>query len=320
MSIPENKEGVFAEVTTSKGKLIIELEYKKVPLTVCNFVGLAEGKISNSAKGSGEPYYDGISFHRVISDFMIQGGDPEGSGRGGPGYRFEDEFDSSLTHNGPGVLSMANAGPGTNGSQFFITHSAQPHLDNKHAVFGFVIDGIDVVNAIEQGDSIETVVIHRSGDEASAFSADQEMFDDLQKGLADRRKEKLAAERADTISKIKEDYPDAQETDTGLMYVVTEEGSGDKPEKGNQVTAHYTGKLLDGTKFDSSVDRGQPFNFSVGMSQVIQGWDQAFLDMKKGEKRTLILPPELGYGSQGAGGVIPPNAYLVFDVELIDFA
>lgn len=171
-STTENMEqGLFAKINTTKGSILIRLEMKKTPLTVANFVGLAEGKIENTAKPLGEPYYDGIVFHRVINDFMVQGGDPTGSGMGGPGYKFQDEFHPDLRHTGPGILSMANAGPGTNGSQFFITHVATPWLDGKHSVFGHVVEGQDVVDAIVQGDKIETVEIIREGDDAEAFDA-----------------------------------------------------------------------------------------------------------------------------------------------------
>lgn len=311
--------GLFADISTTKGTITIKLEEEKTPLTVCNFVGLAEGKIANDSKGDGEPYYDGIIFHRVISDFMIQGGDPTGTGRGGPGYKFGDEIDDSLKHDRPGTLSMANAGPGTNGSQFFITHGPTPHLDGKHTVFGYVTEGQQVVDDIRQGDEIESVTIRRVGESAEAFTADQAMFDSLKEGLASRLAEKLEKEKAGMVEKIKELYPEAVQAEEGYYYVTKEEGEGETPAPGTNVTAHYEGKLIDGTMFDSSVKRGEPFNFSVGAGQVISGWDFAFLSMKKGEKRTIILPPELAYGSRGAGGIIPPNAWLIFDVELIDF-
>jgi peptidyl-prolyl cis-trans isomerase A (cyclophilin A) len=312
-------DGIYASFNTTKGEILIRLEHEKTPLTVCNFVGLAEGKIENEAKAGGEPYYDGLVFHRVIEDFMVQGGDPEGSGRGGPGYRFADEFHPDLTHDVPGVLSMANAGPGTNGSQFFITHGPTDWLDGKHSVFGKTIEGQDVVDAIEQGDKIETLKIIRQGQAAEAYDANTEIFESLQKDNVNRDAKLKEEAQASVLKTIEEKYADAQTTDSGMRYIVHEEGEGGKPTKGTKVKAHYTGTLLDGTKFDSSVDRGQPFEFSVGAGQVIQGWDEAFLDMKKGEKRTIVLPPELGYGSTGAGGVIPPDAFLVFEVELLDF-
>ena len=145
---PDLPEGVYAKIKTDKGDITLSLTYKKTPLTVMNFVGLAEGKIDNTAKKPGELFYNGLKFHRVIKDFMIQGGDPMGNGSGGPGYSFADEFNSELKHDGPGILSMANSGPNTNGSQFFITHKATTHLNGKHTVFGKVIKGQDIVNNI----------------------------------------------------------------------------------------------------------------------------------------------------------------------------
>ena len=172
------KDGLYADFKTSKGTIVVRLEPEKTPLTVVNFVGLAEGTLKPTTR-AGQPFYDGLVFHRVIPDFMIQGGDPEGTGRGGPGYRFMDEIDPSLKHDGPGVLSMANAGPGSNGSQFFITHKATPWLDGKHTVFGRVVKGQDVVNKIEKGDKIEKLTIVRVGEKAKALKADQETFDKL---------------------------------------------------------------------------------------------------------------------------------------------
>jgi peptidylprolyl isomerase len=320
MSEAKLKDGLYAKFFTSKGEILCVLEYEKTPLTVANFVGLAEGtKELGGGSKSGTRFYDGLTFHRVIPDFMIQAGCPLGTGTGGPGYTFPDEIDPSLTHDAPGILSMANAGPGTNGSQFFITHVPTPWLDGKHTVFGYVITGQSVVDAIAQGDVIQSIEIIRVGKDAEAFQADQAAFDALLAGLDERQKEKeLAAMEAQTIQ-IDALYPEAITTPSGLKYVVVEEGTGEAtPEKGTTVTAHYTGKLIDGTKFDSSYDRNDPIRFPVGSGRVIKGWDEAFLSMKKGEKRILIIPPELGYGASGRGP-IPPNAVMVFDVELVDF-
>lgn len=312
----KNKDGLYAVIDTEKGNIVLELEYKKVPMTTANFVGLCEGVLN--LENPGENFYEGLNFHRVIDNFMIQGGCPKGDGTGGPGYSFPDEFDSTLRHDGPGVLSMANAGPGTNGSQFFITHVKTPWLNDKHSVFGHVVEGQDVVNSIAQGDRINTITIERVGDEAKAFKVTQQIFSDLVEGAAKKAMERRRAEIESVEKEIANRFPGAKKTESGLMYVVLKEGDGKgSPVMGQSVTVHYTGTLLDGRIFDSSVHRGEPATFEVG--QVIEGWNEALQTMSKGEKRTLIIPPELGYGVFGYPGVIPPNAYLIFDVELLDF-
>jgi peptidylprolyl isomerase len=332
----DRPDGLYAILDTTKGEIVIKLEYEKTPMTVANFVGLAEGtKDSNKPKGT--KFYDGVIFHRVIPGFMIQGGDPEGTGRGGPGYKFPDEFDSTLSHTGPGILSMANSGPGTNGSQFFITLGPTPHLNNKHTVFGNVVEGQDVVKAIGDAPSrsdkpntdivMKSVTIERVGSSAKNFKSDQAAFDALLGSIKEREavKQKAAiaqqAKQLETLIATLQDENDGKEivtTDSGLKYIVLTSGTGGNPAKGAKIKAHYTGKFVDGRVFDSSVKRGQPIEFSVGVNQVIKGWDEALVSMKKGEKRILIIPSDLAYGPRGRGP-IPPNTPLVFEVELIDF-
>lgn len=307
-------DGLWALLDTSKGEILLALEYEKTPMTVANFVGLAEGSLN--VNGKNKPFYNNLVFHRVIENFMIQGGCPKGTGTGGPGYTFPDEIDESLTHNGPGILSMANAGPGTNGSQFFITHVATPWLDGKHTVFGKVAEGLSVVNAIEQGDTIKSVEIIRKGAEAEAFEVTPQIFTALVAAADERSKARAAEAQAKIDKELKNRYPEAVSTKSGLRYVVHKAGDGKrKPAWGQKVTVHYSGSLLDGRIFDSSIQRGQPTTFKVG--EVIEGWNEALVDMSVGEKRTLIIPPDLGYGTMGYPGIIPPNSTLIFDVELL---
>jgi FKBP-type peptidyl-prolyl cis-trans isomerase len=464
-------DGLFAEFTTTKGTIIAQLEFEKTPVTVASFVGLAEGTKDFANRPKGKPYYDGLNFHRVIPDFMIQGGCPKGTGGSGPGYNFADETRKDLTHKSAGILSMANSDPqgskaaysnggSSNGSQFFITHRATPHLDGLHTVFGHVVIGQGVVNAIVKGDKINNLKLIRNGAAATAFKVDEAGFKKIREAKQNAKqakfeermkkdteqadallaslKEKHQAEVITTktglryiitqsgegeapgegdkltlnlkftladgtvvddssknedplvipvgenlrldgltegiagmkkgehrtlviphklgfgesgagadippfatlifqleiidvksdknlievlIAKLKKDHPKAElvTTKSGLRYVVTKAGAGEKVGNGKKIKAHYTGRLLDGTEFDSSVKRGVPFEFVVGTGQVIKGWDEALSDMTKGEKRTLIIPHALAYGERGRPPLIPPAATLVFDVELVDF-
>jgi len=307
------ENGLYARFNAQKGVILVKLELEKTPGTVGNFVALAEGNLENGSKPQGTPYYDGLTFHRVIEDFMIQGGCPQGTGTGSPGYSFDDEFHPELKHDGPGVLSMANSGPGSNGSQFFITHVATPWLDNKHTVFGKVVEGQDVVDATVQGDVIESVKIVRVGEEAENFNA-VEAFRTFEGSRAKREEEaKLAAKEA--MDKIAAGY---DETPSGLRYKILQEGNGKPATKGSKVSVHYKGQLVDGKVFDSSYDRKQPIDFTIGVGQVISGWDEGIQLLKVGDKARFVIPSNLAYGSQGAGGVIPPDATLIFDVELMD--
>jgi len=306
-------DGLYAKIKSSKGDILLKLEFEKTPGTVGNFVALAEGNMENSAKPQGQKYYDGLKFHRVIPEFMVQGGCPQGTGTGNPGYSFEDEFHSDLTHDKPGILSMANAGPGTNGSQFFITHVPTPWLDNKHTVFGEVLEGQDVVDAIAQDDILEAVEIIRVGQAAEAFNA-IEAF----RTFEGAREQKIAEAKAKMDAELDKLATGFEKTESGLRYQIIQKGSGAKASQGKNISVHYKGQLTDGKVFDSSYERKQPIDFTVGVGQVIKGWDEGLQLLQVGDKARLVIPSHLGYGSQGAGGVIPPDATLIFDIELMD--
>ncbi len=304
--------GIYAKFTTPKGEILVSLEYEKTPGTVGNFVALAEGNLENSAKPQGTPYYNGLKFHRVIPDFMIQGGCPQGTGTGNPGYQFDDEIHSDLKHDAPGKLSMANAGPGTNGSQFFITHVATPWLDGKHTVFGSVVEGQDVVDSVAQGDDMQVDIV-RVGDDAQNWNA-VEAFRTFE-GEREKRIEAEKQKQRDLLDEVAAGY---DETPSGLRYKILQKGDGKQATKGAMVSVHYKGQLLDGTIFDSSYKRKQPIDFAIGVGQVIAGWDEGIQLLKVGDKARLVIPSNLAYGERGAGGVIPPNATLIFDVELMN--
>ncbi|MGB1268575.1 MAG: peptidylprolyl isomerase [Flavobacteriaceae bacterium] len=306
------QDGLYAKFHTSKGEILVNLEYQKTPGTVGNFVALAQGNLENTVKPQGTPYYDGLNFHRVISDFMIQGGCPLGTGTGDPGYKFDDEFHPDLKHSGPGVLAMANSGPGSNGSQFYITHVETSWLDGKHTVFGNVVEGQDVVDAVAQGDKLTQLEILAVGADAEAFKA-VEAF----RTFEGSREKRLAEEKAAAEAELEKLASGFDKTDSGLRYQILQKGTGAKAAKGKNVSVHYKGQLSDGTVFDSSYKRKEPIDFQLGVGQVISGWDEGITLLNVGDKARFVIPSNLAYGERGAGGVIPPGATLIFDVELM---
>ncbi|MEO8235286.1 MAG: peptidylprolyl isomerase [Flavobacterium sp.] len=307
------ENGIYAKFNTAKGSILVKLTHDLTPGTVGNFVALAEGNLENKVKPQGTPYYDGLTFHRVIPDFMIQGGCPQGTGTGDGGYKFDDEFHPSLKHDRPGVLSMANAGPGTNGTQFFITHVPTSWLDGKHTVFGHVVEGQEVVDVVEGNDILETLEIVRVGEEAEKWNA-VEAFRTFEGSRAKRE----AAEREAAEAKMEQLAAGFDKTESGLRYKMIQKGSGKKAENGKTVSVHYEGSLESGKVFDSSYPRKKPIDFKLGQGQVIEGWDEGIALLQVGDKARFVIPSHLGYGSRGAGGAIPPNATLIFDVELMD--
>lgn len=322
---PNLEDGLYAEFKTTMGDFVIQLHHDKAPLTVANFVALAEGEHPMvDSTYAGKPFYDGIIFHRVIDNFMIQGGDPDGTGQGGPGYKFPDEVNTDLKHDSKGILSMANAGKDTNGSQFFITLVPTPHLDGGHSVFGKVAEGQAVVDSIgkvetARGDKpvedvvINTVKIIRKGSEAKSFEAVNVFKTQLE--AVEKLREEEAAAREKELDAASEGF---EKTASGLRYLITQANeNGEEVKAGDMIKVHYTGQFLDGKVFDSSVERGEPIQFNVGTGRVIPGWDEGLQLLKVGEKATLIIPSNLAYGPQGRGP-IPPDSVLKFDVEIVE--
>jgi cyclophilin family peptidyl-prolyl cis-trans isomerase len=363
MASPKTTEGIFANILTNKGTIVVQLEYQKTPITVANFISLAEGKNTfvTDEKLKGKPFYDGLKFHRVIKDFMIQGGDPAGNGSGGCGYSFKDEF-TDLKHSKGGILSMANSGPATNGSQFFITHKETPWLDGKHTVFGQVTQGMDVVNKIEQNDIITKVTITRKGALAAKFDA-VKIFSDYYANKAEDAKKQAAIdaenrakqaaiqaenkrvylEKYGSVIKEKATYlaitkATATTTASGLQYALLQKGTDVKPVDGSTIYFKYAGYFEDGNLFDSNFEdvakafgqfnqaradqNGyQAFPFEAGKKDgMIPGFLEGLSLMNIGDKMLLFLPAKLAYGERGAGGVIPPNTNLVFELEISDKA
>lgn len=333
-------DGMYAEITTNKGIIICQLEYQKTPLTVANFVSLAEGKNEMvSAQYKGKPYYDGLKWHRVIKNppFMIQGGDPNGDGTGGPGYKFADEI-TDLKHDKGGILSMANAGKGTNGSQFFITHVPTPHLDGLHTVFGHVVEGMDVVNNIEQGDMIQTVKILRIGKDAKKFDAPKVFKEYYEKIAAEQKKkdEAMNKVKTDQAAYFSKEKASGTKTESGLVYKFLKKSGNAKPADGTEVRIAYSGFLENGTMFDSSdpelakkfdkyipqkdaAGAYAPFPFKTGAKAgMIPGFLEGLGLMVPGDKAILFIPGHLGYGEMGAPRAgIGPNANLIFEVEML---
>ena len=344
-------DGLYAKIETNKGDIVVQLDFEKAPITVANFVALAEGKneFVTNENLKNKPFFDGLKFHRVIKDFMIQTGDPLGTGSGDTGYKFKDEF-SDLKFDDGGVLAMANNGPATNSSQFFITHLATPWLDGKHTIFGHVVEtGMDVVNKIEQDDYINKVTIIRNGEAAKKFNA-VKIFNDYfsvesenqnKKAAIDAENKRIYAEKYKTVREEKIAYfadlkSKAIKTPSGLQYVITNKSGGKKPANGANIFIHYAGFLEDGELFDSSIESVsktfgkydenraaqngyQPIPFQAGKKDgMIPGFIEGLDQLSYGDKAVLFIPSRLGYGAAGAGGVIPPNANIIFEIELLE--
>lgn len=344
-------DGLYAKIETTKGNIIVGLDYKEAPITVANFITLAEGKngfVTNEHL-KGRPFFDGLRFHRVIKDFMIQTGDPLGTGSGDAGYKFKDEINNLRFDNG-GVLAMANNGPATNSSQFFITHVATPWLDGKHTVFGHVVEnGMEVVNKIEQSDFIKKITIIRNGEAAKKFNAEKTFYDYFSIESENQKKkleieaqnkkaydEKYKDVREDKVKYFKALKSKAVKTSSGLKYVITKKSGGKKPVKGSSLYIHYAGFLEDGQLFDTSIENVaqtygtfdqnranqngyQPIPFQAGRKDgMIPGFIEGLEKLSLGDKAILFIPSHIAYGAGGAGDVIPPYANIIFEIELLD--
>ena len=342
---PDLADGLYANIKTNMGDIVIKLEQEKTPVTVANFVSLAEGNNSFvNEEFKNKKFYDGLSFHRVMKDFMIQGGDYLGNGTGNPGYKFKDEFDPSLTHSKEGILSMANGGPKTNGSQFFITHAPTPWLDGVHTVFGEVIEGMTVVDsianvAVQNTKPIspvimETVSIIRNGSEAKKFNAPKVMaayFEEETAAAAAETKKKEAF-----VAEIMAQKSQATITPSGLGIYKIKEGNGIRPNLGEKVNVYYAGFLEDGSIVDTNIEAiakannsFDPNRAAAGMynpypmdyiedAQLIPGFREGLLSMNFGDKIRVFIPAHLGYGSAGRGAAVPPDSNLFFELEIVE--
>ena len=352
-------DGVFADIQTSKGDIIVKLEYDKTPIAVANFIALAEGNnpfVSDSLKG--KKYYDGLTFHRVMKNFMIQGGDPLGTGTGGPGYRFANEIVDSLSHNKVGTLAMANTGqPKSNGSQFFITHVPRPDLDGGYTVFGETVLGVEVIDSIANVKTdprdkplepvfMNKIEIIRNGKAAKKFDAkavltkyfaDEEIKEKEAARIEAERQANMKSSMATFTSEIADQKSKAKTLASGLKIYTLKEGTGSVAKIGETANLYYAGYFEDGRLFDSNYEEvaklfGQyswqrrdqmgyePMPMLVSLdAQMIAGFKEAVMNLKEGEKARVFIPAHLGYGESGRGP-IGPNTDLIFDLELVSIS
>lgn len=312
----ELTEGLYAEIATKYGTMVFMLDYKNVPLTTANFCGLVEGIIPNDVKDSGEPYYDGMTFYREAPEYAVFTGDPTEKGTGGPGYTLPREFNSSCDTNLPGTLIMDGLISESSGSRIFITLEGDSFLNDRYTAFGTLVSGEKILRKIRRGDFLESITIKRIGMDAEGFQFDEEAFSTLYNAARQAEIEKLSEIDPALTDVVMSMGDERHKNATGIYYTILQEGEGTKPKMNSQVSMHYTGTLLDGTVFDTSRARGQTFDFTLGVDGVIPGWIEMVMDMKPGEIRKVLIPPEFAYGEQGYGP-IEPNSWLIFEMELV---
>jgi carboxypeptidase Q len=335
-------DGIYADFNTNKGRISVLLDYKKTPMTVANFIGLAEGTLTNASYPKGIPFYKESIWHRVVKGHVIQGGepatvkDPANSDVNSTGYEIPNEI-SDLSHNKAGMIGMANSGPNTNTCEYYITLADRSYLDGNYTLFGEVVDGMEVVNKIEKGDTTHSITIVRAGPESEKFIVNDDTFKELveqqwKKVNYEKENKKLLLEKY-----IKDYYPELTTLPDGLRYKVLIQGQGNTPSNGSVIKVSYSGKLISGLNFASSADEGKPvpgtravaFVHTLGKDGLLKGINEALLTMKSGEKRLLIVPPDLAYGiNAGYYGkeitgqkrfVISPGETLILEVTLIKF-
>ncbi|WP_100615647.1 peptidylprolyl isomerase [Confluentibacter citreus] len=346
---PDLEDGIYAEFVTTKGTMVARLFYDKTPVTVANFISLAEGTntlVDETYKG--KKFYNGLIFHRVMDGFMIQGGDPMGNGMGSPGYKFNDEFKTDLKHDKPGILSMANSGPNTNGSQFFITEIPKPSLDNVHTVFGELVLGIDIQDSISNvktdpaNKPLEPIVIEelniiRKGKDAKSFNATsifKNHFAEIER-LEKEKAEKKAALLKSNQEKFNTQKEKTTTLPSGLEYIITEKGTGEKLTETHKILGNYTvyfedGKLLGTSKLETAealdavnlrqkaANGYEPIIFEIGPdARMIPGFKEGLKQLSVGDKATLFIPYHLAYGETGNRD-IPPKTNLIFEVEILE--
>ncbi len=329
---PTYPDGLYAEVTTSKGLIVLQLEFEKTPLTVSNFVGLAEGTIENPL-GPGVPFFNGTRWYRVVPGHVIQCGGPGNGSDADVAYTFPNEiYLPELNHGRAGMVNMANSGPHTNSSHWCITLGDRSYLDGDYTVFGHVVKGLEVTTTIGQEDIIKTIKIVRVGKAANSFHPTTESFNTMVAAATIRIKDQEANKKTEDEKYIQSTWPEAKNF---LRYVVLTEGEGQRLTIGTKVKMRYKAQFVRGESFISTADVGKPwfgntpeiFDYEMGVTKINPGFDAGVAQMRKGEKRVLIIPAEQAYGP---GGYYPPerkgekrfhvspNQTIVYEVELVD--
>lgn len=301
-------DGLYARIVTDEGRILVRLHEERAPLPVAAFVGLAEGAL-------GPAQFYGGSIFEIASEQLVMTGGVRGRAVAAPDWEIPDQFHPDLRHDRPGVVSLLTETPHTGSSRFVITRRAAPELDDVYPVFGEVVDGLDVLDTLRRGQILKRVRIVRVGPAARAYRVDGPGFAELRTQVAEELLRAVLERHEEVLDEFRRRWPDAVATESGLLYVIHRPGEGPTPDFGAKVLLRYTGSLADGTQFGTS--GLEPMEFTIGA--VVQGLEEMLLEMRRGARRTVLIPPDLGYGAMGVPGTVPPRAFLIFDVELVDF-